>query len=277
MSEKEESEQVEEYQEGELLRLEDLCLIKGERIAVADHANGILIFQLGGADGGKLIKHLNSDKDTLAFSVKYSSATDELYALILDVPGWILNVYDEKTDFALVKQIVAPTQPEVARMKLRWLTVTKAGDVYVLAAGNVWSLKKSDSTWTLVHNDQSKQAWYSHLTPAGDSEPGSFVVCWQGSTLRRVKISNDEGFVIEKTDVGAPEIKEMGAFTVDDHGNLIISDWSTGEIVLCDANDKAKRKLLGSVGEGEAYVMAAGDHKVYVGCKTSLQVRVFNY
>lgn len=265
----------EEYQEGELLRLEDLCLTSDNRIAVADHANGILIFQLGGSEGGRLIKHLNSDKDTLAFSVK--CAQKALYALILDVPGWMLNVYDEKNDFSLIKRIPAPAQPQVERMKLRWLTVTKEGGVYLMAGGNVWSLRDADSTWILIHSDQRKQAWYSHLTPMGELEPGYFTVCCQGSKLRRVKLSEEDGFLVEKSDISAPQITEMGAFTVDDQGNLLISDWSTGEIIFCDASDKRNTRHLGSVGEGEAYVMAAGNNKVYVGCKSSLQVRVFNY
>jgi hypothetical protein len=264
------------YEEGDVTRLEDLCLIsKNDQtfIAVADHANGILIFD----QGGQLKQHLNNDVDTLAFNVKYNIAHDELQSLVLDVPGWTLNIYkqtDASDQWSLTKQILLPTKPDVARMKLRWLTVTGQGDSFALAAGNVWVLRRSTWTWDLVHHDQRKQAWFSHLTPTDKGD--QFIVCWKGDALRRATLNEDEGLVVDRQTVSPDDVKEMGAFAVDDHGYLLISDWATGDIILL--NDEYKKlKGLGNVGEGEAYVMAAARGRVFIGCKQSLQVRAFAY
>ena len=198
--------------------------------------------------------------------------------MILDVPGWTLNFY-RTTDLTLIEQILLPVDAEIPRMKLRWLTVTDSGEIFVTAQACIWHLDRTNNQWTLVHQDKRKRVWFSHLTQLPLKGPDRFLMCLQGEVLQEITLKNGQGLKTVCSNVlSRNQVKELGACAVDKDGNLIVADWATGDIFQLDGGSYMPMKHIGSVSSGGEVdlltLTSAG--KILAGCRNALEVITFD-
>lgn len=215
----------------------------------------------------------------MAFAVRLLPSENKLVALILDVPGWTLNFY-RLTDWTLIEQVLLPVDADIPRMKLRWLTVTDSGEIFITAQASIWQLDRTNNEWALVHQDKRKRVWFSHLTQLPLKGPTHFFVCLQGEVLQEITLSQGQGLKTICTNVlSRNQVEELGAYAIDKDGNMVISDWATGDILLIDGNSYVPLKHIGSVSNGgevdQITISATG--KILAGCRNSLEVINFEY
>jgi hypothetical protein len=255
-----------------ICRLEDIASIPGDKLLVADHANGLLCF----APGQVIEAHLHGDADTLAFACRYDPRTCSIVSLILDAPGWRLNFYSPK-NYKITKTVDLPDVDDVPRLKLRWLSITQDGDIYVIISHTIWIYDQESGKWSLVFKAKKSTGWYSHLTQIPNCEnKDRFLICYKGDAIQEVTL-NETGLKVLKNNI-LPEdtVEELGAYTMDANGYVLISDWSNGNILQLSP-EYAVMKQVANVGPEEAYLLSVGNGKLYVGCKSSLVVKAFEY
>ncbi|MFH4975492.1 hypothetical protein AB6A40_002201 [Gnathostoma spinigerum] len=261
----------------------------GERqnLAISDSCGGVYVISVQ----GEVVAHIPI-KHSSASSLAIDPTTNHLLVSVMHTKGRSIHIFDIENDFSRVEVITCPKEPKIELSRTRWITVSPRGEIFAVSGDNnksaVWMYNRYRRGWKTLR--EARRSRYQYLCVAEDQAEFKAVVlltCDAAQNKLLLFVVDHTGALISEYDLTKTyhlndHIHNPASAVVDEIGNLLVLDYSTGRLWILLSGVKGIRSLKEIVfsppiGAQQALGIAVKNDWVYVTCFNNKELISMRY